>query len=100
MDNLSFDRIIEVVHTNKMNTVAIWEKYKIFPKCKAMMNIPLYRMISMPIVRPALKIDVHKMEQAFHSGYHEGDKVFYVLPLNWKGEEYFIDDHETDGNYN
>ncbi len=59
---MSFDRTIELVHTNKMNTAAILEKYKMFPKCKAMMNIPLYRMISMPIIHPALKIDVLKME--------------------------------------
>jgi hypothetical protein len=39
-------------------------------------------MISMPMVRPALKIDVLKMEQAFHMGYREGDKVFYVFATN------------------
>jgi hypothetical protein len=37
-----------------------------------MMNMPLKRMISMPIVRPTLKINVLKMEQAFPSGYHGG----------------------------
>jgi len=36
----------------------------------------------MPIVRPALKINVLKMEQAFQMGYQEGNKVFYVFPKN------------------
>jgi len=43
MDNLSFDRTIEAIHMNKMNTTTILEKYKMFPKCKAMMNIPFCR---------------------------------------------------------
>ncbi len=55
------------------------------------MNIPLCRMISMPIVHLAFKIDVLKMEHAFQTGYHEGDKVFYISPLNCKGKEEFLD---------
>jgi hypothetical protein len=39
-------------------------------------------MISMPMVRPTLKINVLKMEHAFHMGYREGDKVFYVFATN------------------
>jgi hypothetical protein len=60
-------------------------------KRKAQMNIPLCRMISMPIVHLAFKIDVLKMEQAFQIGYREGDKVFCISPLNWKGKEEFLD---------
>jgi hypothetical protein len=52
---------------------------------KAQMNIPLCRMISMPIVHLAFKINVLKMEQAFQIGYHEGNTIFYISPLNWKG---------------
>jgi hypothetical protein len=55
------------------------------------MNIPLNKMLSMPILCHALKIDVLKMEHAFQTRYYEGDKVFYVYPLNWKGEEEFVD---------
>jgi hypothetical protein len=62
MDNLSFDRTIQVVQMNKINTTTIFEKYKMLPKCKAMMNIPLYRLISMLVVHHALKINVLKME--------------------------------------
>jgi hypothetical protein len=51
------------------------------PKRKAQINIPLCKMILMPIVHLVLKINVLKMEQAFHFGYREGDKVFYVSHL-------------------
>jgi len=33
-------------------------------------------MVPMPIVKPTFKINILKMEQAFHMGYREGDKVF------------------------
>jgi len=83
---------------NKINTITILEKNKMLPKCKAKMSILFYEMILMHVVRPTLKIDVLKMEQAFHFGYREGDKVFYALPLNYKGQKEFVDDHEADWN--
>jgi hypothetical protein len=70
---------------NKINIIEIMEKHKMLPKHKAQINMPFYRMVSMPIVHPTLKIDVLKMEQAFHFGYRKGDKVLYVSPLEWKG---------------
>jgi len=78
---------------HKVKTIKVTERHKIHPKAKAHMNIPLYLMISMPIVRPTLKIDVFKMEQVFQMGYREGDKVLYVSPINWQGEEAFVVDH-------
>ncbi len=57
------------------------------------MNIPLYRMISMHVVCPTFKIDILKMEQTFQTRYREGEKVFYVSPLNWKGEEEFVESY-------
>jgi hypothetical protein len=47
---------------DKVKTVEVLERHKIHPKDKAWVNIPLCRMISMPVVRPTLKIDVLKME--------------------------------------
>jgi hypothetical protein len=47
---------------NKINTTTILEKYKMFPKHKAKMNMPFYKMILMFVICPALKIDVLKME--------------------------------------
>jgi hypothetical protein len=54
--------IIEVQMEHKVKIVEVLERHKIHPKAKAQMNIPLYHMISIPIVRPALKIDVLKIE--------------------------------------
>jgi hypothetical protein len=82
LDTLSFDKTIQVVHVNKNNTIEILDKHNMLPKHKAQINIPFYKMISMFIVHPTLQIDVLKMEHAFHSSYREGDKVFYVSPLN------------------
>jgi hypothetical protein len=47
----------------------ILEKFKIYPKRKSCMSIPLCRFIAMHVVRLVLKIDVLKMEQAFQMGY-------------------------------
>jgi hypothetical protein len=70
---------------NKINIIEILEKHKMVPKHKAWINMPLYMMISMPVLHPTLKIDVLNLVQTFHFGYWEGDKVFYVSPLEWKG---------------
>ncbi len=51
------------------------------------MVVPLCRMVPMLVVTHAFKINISKMEQAFHMGYKEGDKVFYLCSLSWKGEE-------------
>ncbi len=59
------------------------------PRKKARMVFPLYRMISMPVVHPIFKINILKMEQAFQTGYQEGDKMFYVSLFFSKGQEEF-----------
>ncbi len=48
----------------------------------------------MPVMRSILKIDVLKMEHAFHMGYREGDEVFYVFTTIWQGEEALVDFYE------
>jgi hypothetical protein len=73
---MSFDETIQVVHKE------ILDKHKMSPKWNAQVNIPLCKMISILVVHHALKIDVLKMEQAFQTNDREGDKVFYVSPLN------------------
>jgi hypothetical protein len=47
---------------HKVKIVEMLERHKIHPKTKVQMNIPPCHMISMAFVRPALKIDVLKME--------------------------------------
>jgi hypothetical protein len=53
-DRLSFERTIQVVQNQtKISTGEILEKYKITPKCKARMHVPLCKMFPMLIVRLA-----------------------------------------------
>jgi hypothetical protein len=88
---MSFDKTIQTIKKQKFNVNEIFDRHKMLLKRKARMNIPLCRMISMFIVYPTLKINVLKMEEAFQTRYYERDKVFYISPLNWKGEEEFVD---------
>jgi hypothetical protein len=66
------------------------DKYKILPKNKAMMSIPLCQLLFLLIVRLTLKIDVLEMEQVFFMGYHKGKKAFYISSTNSKGEEELV----------
>ncbi len=93
MDNMTIDRTIQTIQKQKFNSTKILDRHKMLPKRKSRMNIPLCKMISMPIEHLAFKINVLKMEQIFQIGYYEGDKTFYVFPLNWKGEEVFLDSY-------
>jgi hypothetical protein len=90
---MCFDKTVQVVQKQKISSTSILDKHRMLLKRKARMNIPLCQMISMPIMCPALKIDVLKMERAFQTRYHEEEKVFHVSPLNWKGEEQFFDSY-------
>jgi hypothetical protein len=74
----------------------VLDRHKIVPKEKAQMNIPLCRMISMLVMKSTLKIDVLKMEHAFHMGYREGDKVFFVSATIWQREEALVEFCEED----
>jgi hypothetical protein len=57
--------ILEVQIEHKVKTIEVLERHKIYPKAKVWMNIPFYHMVSMPVVRPTVKIDVLKMEHVF-----------------------------------
>ncbi len=71
-DRLSFNKTIQMVQTRTNNNIGeILEKYKITPKRKVQMHVPLCKIVPMSIVKLALKIDILKMEQAFHMGYKE-----------------------------
>jgi hypothetical protein len=75
--------ILQVWMEHRVKTIEMLEMHKIHAKAKAQMNIPLYHMISMPIVKLAFKINVLKMEHAFQMAYQKGNKAFYVSPTNW-----------------
>jgi hypothetical protein len=44
----------------------------------------------MPIIRPALFVDVKKMEHNSQMGYKESGRVFYVSTTNNKGEQEMV----------
>ena len=48
------------------------------PVSKYRMQIPLCKMVYMPMVRPTLESDLKKLKQEFVHGYREGSCVFYV----------------------
>lgn len=91
---MSFDKTIQAIKKDKVNNMEILDRHKMTPKWKSWMNISLYTMISMLIVHLALKINDLKMEHAFQISNLEGNKVFYVSLLNWKGEEEFLEAHQ------
>jgi hypothetical protein len=62
----------------------VLNKYKILPKNKVRMSIPLCQLLSMLVVHPTFKLDVLKMERAFQMGCQEGEKTFYVSFTNGK----------------
>jgi hypothetical protein len=84
---LSCDNAIQHVNsqTKCKIIVHVLERHKMSPREKSRMPIPLCWMIPMLVVKYALRINILKMEQAFHGGYMEGNKVFYVSPTNWQG---------------
>jgi hypothetical protein len=56
------------------------------------LRVPLCRMVPMPIVRPALKGDITKLEVDFFNGYRDSDRVFYLSATDLKGNFQFVDD--------
>ena len=54
---------------------------------RAMMDIPLCRMIGLQVVRPALAVDIEKLKADFVHGYHPSTAVFYVSITNFMGSE-------------
>ena len=72
----------DVLIARKINTVDILESLKIASKDKSRLNIPICRMISRPIVRPALQTNVNKLEADFVHGYHNWEKVFHVSVID------------------
>ena len=76
------EKVCELTNKWKVNFTSI-----IFAICagpNARMRVPLCRMVPMPIVRPALKGDITKLEADFFNGYRDGDCVFYISATDSK----------------
>ncbi len=61
------------------------------------LQIPLCRLVPMPMVRPTLSSDLVKLEQEFVNGYRDGAVVFYVTTTNEAGESSKFSEQEMDG---
>ena len=70
----------------KLNSVATISRLRVQPLSSSRFNIPLCRMLAMPMVRPTLTSDLAKLEQEFVHGYREGASVFYVTVTNEEGK--------------
>ena len=69
----------------RVNSVQILQRTQILRGGRAMMDIPLCRMIGLQVVRPA--VDIEKLKADFVHGYRLGAAVFYVSIMNFVGSE-------------
>jgi hypothetical protein len=80
---------------HKANSIQCIEGMRILPKVESRFDIPLSRMIYMPLVRPTLAHDIKRLEAEFTHGYRPGAPVFYVSITNEQGEERLLEDVDT-----
>jgi len=72
-------KLHDLVGNASVNTASRLEELKWQPSAKGRLNIPLCRMMSLPVVRPFLKNDVLTLASHFTKcGYMEGNGFFYV----------------------
>jgi hypothetical protein len=77
----------ELRELKKLNSIKCIELMRISPKEASRFDIPLCRMVSMPLVRPTLGSNIKRLEAEFSHGYHLGTNVFYVSICDENGEE-------------
>jgi hypothetical protein len=80
----------ELRELQKVDSIQVIEGMRISPKDASRFDIPLCRMVYMPLVRPTLANDIKKLEAEFTHGYRPGALVFYVSIYNEKGEEWSV----------
>ena len=84
---LTSERALNVVIRHRrlrVNSVEILKRSEMIPR-KSMIDIPLCRMVSLQVVRPALQINIDKMKANFIHGYQPWAVVFYVSTTNFVG---------------
>ena len=77
-----------------MDSIQVIESMQISLKDASRFDIPLCRMLYMPLVRPILAIDIKKLEVEFIHGYRPSALIFYVFIYNEKGEERSVTDED------
>jgi hypothetical protein len=74
----------------KLNFVATISRLRVQPLSSSRFNIPLCRMLAMPMIRPTLSNDLGKLEQEFVHGYGDGASVFYVSLTDEEGRTHEV----------
>jgi hypothetical protein len=85
----------ELRELQKVDSIQVIDGMRISPKDASRFDIPLCRMVYMPLVRPTLANDIKKLEAEFTHGYRPGAPVFYVSICNEKGEERSVMEEDT-----
>jgi hypothetical protein len=85
----------ELHNLQKANSIQYIEGMRLSPKEASRFDIPLCRMIYMPLVRPTIAHDIKRLEAEFIHGYRPGASVFYVSTTNENGEERLVKDVDT-----
>jgi hypothetical protein len=93
-DLLNEDELRKLLKVNSNNCI---EHMRISPKEASRFDIPLCRMIYMPLVRPTLASDIKCLEAEFVHGYCARTSVFYVSICNERGEERSVSSEDTKG---
>ena len=76
-DNKNYqEKIWELTDKRKVNSTLTISSIRAGPNSR--LRVPLCCIVPMPIVRPALKCDITKLEADFFNGYRDGDLVFYL----------------------
>jgi len=66
----------------KVNSIASIATLRMKPHSISPLEIPLCRLVVMPMVRPALQSNIARLLEDFVIGYKEGFAVFYILVIN------------------
>jgi hypothetical protein len=82
---------------HKVDSVKTIASLRMKPDHMFRLQIPLCRMVAMPMVRPTLSCDLKLLEQEFNKGYRDGAAVFYVTTTNKAGESSEFMEEEMEG---
>jgi hypothetical protein len=93
-DLLNEDELRELLKVNSNKCI---EHMRISPKEASRFDIPLCRMVYMPLVRPTLASDIKCLEAEFAHSYRTGASVFYVSICNERGEERSVTSKDMNG---
>jgi hypothetical protein len=84
----------ELQELQKVDSIQCIEGMQISPKDASRFDIPLCRMVYMPLVCPTLTNDIKRLVAKFTHGYRPGAHVFYVSICSEKGEERSVKDED------